>query len=408
MNYAGNSIVEKQLKDLIEKIQKGMNEKEALETLKGMRAFSYIDQIKLKILDQAPFTIWASDIDCKVTFWEGLCEHYYHFSKQDVMGNDFVTKFVAEDEQDAARLDQEKIIKDGAFYHNFADDHDKYGNTIPLITFCGRIEGDRIGEYWNAEIGVDRRFLSGEEEKLKQIRKDSQNKRKLRDQLLTQINNDWMALRSQNKDNNASFQQIEAVAIKKTKLDEFKNRVIKINSSMEYNTIIYQGYVTQIDANYNKYKKLCGESRTESSLKEIQIKYQKDHETILQSLGKIRNEIQKIACDLGFTIEFDSAQIEDNGLTQKTDLIKKFKGLTEKIREYKRGIDNQFITSCKESDADSQLSKDSKNLKNKSVELDQMIKFCNVKIQEVNDNKNVSDKENEYNKIEKDFDKIKG
>ena len=406
MNYEGDSIVEKQLKDLIEKIQKGMNGEEALESLKAMRAFSYVDQIKLKILDQAPFTIWASDIDCKVTFWEGLCEHYYHFTKQDVMGSDFVTKFVAEDEQDAARSDQVKIIKDGAFYHNFADDHDKYGNTIPLITFCGRIEGDKKGEYWNAEIGVDRRFLSEEEEKLKQIRIDSQNKRKLRDQLLTQINNDWMALRSLNKDNNASFQKIETTAIINSKLDEFKNRVIKINSSMEYNTIIYQGYVTQIDASYNKYKKLCGESRTESSLKEIQINYQKDHETILQSLGKIRNEIQKIACDLDIIIEFDSAQKENNIITQK--LIKDFEDLKQQIKEYKRGIDKQLIFSWQQSDAENQLKNDSKCLKKQSNELETMIKSCDVKIQEIKDNKNVSDKTSEYNSIKNNFDNIKG
>ena len=45
-----------------------------LNELEGQRAFTYEDRMKLEILDQSPFTIWASDRDCKITFWDGQCE----------------------------------------------------------------------------------------------------------------------------------------------------------------------------------------------------------------------------------------------------------------------------------------------------------------------------------------------
>lgn len=46
-----------------------------LRELESQRAFTYEDRMKLEILDQSPFTIWASDRDCKITFWDGQCEH---------------------------------------------------------------------------------------------------------------------------------------------------------------------------------------------------------------------------------------------------------------------------------------------------------------------------------------------
>lgn len=140
-----------------------------VEEIKEKRAFSEEDQYLLKILDDSPFTIWASDRNCIVRFWKGQCETLYGYRESEVIGKDFVELFVADDEQKAAREDQLKIIDFGEVFHNIANDHAKNGNTLRLLTNCWRMKAPDSDEYWNVEMGLIVDFFHQEMERLEKI-----------------------------------------------------------------------------------------------------------------------------------------------------------------------------------------------------------------------------------------------
>jgi len=144
-----------------------------LKELENKRAFTYEDQMKLTILDNSPFTIWASDRNCKITLWEGQCEALYGYSREFALGKDYVSLFVAPDEQLAARRDQLSIIDYGTIFHNIANDQAKNGNTLQLVTNCFRIKDPRSGQFWNAEMGLIIDYLDQEKERLESILTES-------------------------------------------------------------------------------------------------------------------------------------------------------------------------------------------------------------------------------------------
>lgn len=144
-----------------------------IENLKKERAFSEEDRYLLKILDESPFTIWASDRDCIIRFWAGKCEYLYGYNKEMAVGEDFVKLFVANDEQKAAREDQLKIIDDGEIFHNIANDYGKSGNTLRLLTNCWRMKAPNSEEYWNVEMGLIVDFFDQEKRRLEEIIKES-------------------------------------------------------------------------------------------------------------------------------------------------------------------------------------------------------------------------------------------
>lgn len=142
---------------------------EYINEAKKKRAFTYEDQMKLMFLDSAPFTIWASDRNCVIKFWEGQCESLYGYKKEEALGRDFVNLFVAPDEQKAARQDQVSIIDNGEIFHNIANDIGKNGNTLHLLTNCWRYKAPGSDEYWNFEMGLVVDFFKQEEARLEQI-----------------------------------------------------------------------------------------------------------------------------------------------------------------------------------------------------------------------------------------------
>ena len=148
---------------------------ELYEEIKKKRAYTYEDQLKLTILDDAPFTMWTSDRNCIIKFGSGQCETLYGFKKNDALGKDFVDLFVASEEKLAARRDQIDIIDNGAVFHNIANDIGKNGNTLQLITMCHRIKDPSTGEILNAEMGLIIDFLDQEKERLKAIVQESKH-----------------------------------------------------------------------------------------------------------------------------------------------------------------------------------------------------------------------------------------
>lgn len=128
--------------------------KKFIKDIKEARAFSYHDRMLLEFMDRSFFTVWASDSDSKITFWAGKCESVYQYSANDVLGKDFIDKFVAKAEQGQARKDLKDIIEHGAVFRNIANDVSASKDEIPLLTHCFRIHDIKTRVPWQAEMGL--------------------------------------------------------------------------------------------------------------------------------------------------------------------------------------------------------------------------------------------------------------
>lgn len=143
-----------------------------VKDIKEARAFTYHDRMLLEFIDKSFFSVWASDRDCKITFWAGKSESVYQYSENDVLGKDFIDKFVAKGEQGQARKDLKDIIEHGAVCRNVAYDINASKDEIPLLTHCFRIHDIKTQAPWQAEMGL-KVDLEEELRKLKQAIKRS-------------------------------------------------------------------------------------------------------------------------------------------------------------------------------------------------------------------------------------------
>ena len=160
-----------------------MSKKELIDYVKKLinqRAFTYEDRMKLAIIDEAPFTIWANDRDCKIRFWSGKCEKVYGYNKAYVSGKDFVDLFVSKDEGLKARIDCRDIIDNDTPFNNIANDETFDKIPITLQTNCFRIK-----DVDSAEIGVLTNSIEKEKEKTHKAKEQIQ---KIEDILKTMVN----------------------------------------------------------------------------------------------------------------------------------------------------------------------------------------------------------------------------
>jgi PAS domain-containing protein len=127
---------------------------EIIERLRNQRAFTYEDRMKLAMLDNAPFTIWANDKERKIVLWEGKCANVYGYNKEVVIGKDFADLIVSDYEKRKARIDCRDIIDEGTRFNNIANDvtFDK----IPIIlqTNCFRMQDVDSDKWLSVEFGV--------------------------------------------------------------------------------------------------------------------------------------------------------------------------------------------------------------------------------------------------------------
>lgn len=111
--------------DLLGRFEGLKNDLEAQET-----------SIKLAILEKIPMPVWACDRDCRIVFWNKSAARLYGYSREEVLGKDFVELFVNKPERAQARKDCEDIVDNDKFIKNMAEDIDKSGNTRKLVTQC--------------------------------------------------------------------------------------------------------------------------------------------------------------------------------------------------------------------------------------------------------------------------------
>lgn len=303
---------------------------ELLKELERKRAFSFEDQMKLLILDESPFTIWASDRDCKITFWSGKCESLYGYTASQAIGQDYVDLFVAEDERVAARKDQLSIIDDGIVFHNMANDQGKNGNVLHLITNCRRIKNPENGEYWNAEMGLIIDYYEDERERLNQVIQESQKIKNCITQFLESVEQYKEQFNDRKLSVNSTLRKCERNAIKLNKRAECHSKVEGIRQTI--NTIEDSLLITI--ENYMNSIRSCNDSQ---DCERIRKKFMRKHEEIVSDFEDVVLDVEEVSQEY---------QITNDGMIEKDVILREAhnhnSSLTEKIHSLKIKADDNI------------------------------------------------------------------
>ena len=302
-----------------------------IEEMKMKRAFTYEDQMKLVILDNSPFTVWASDRDCKIKLWMGQCETLYGFSSEKAIGKDFVDLFVAEDEKVAARRDQIDIIDNEAVFHNIANDIGRNGNTLQLITNCRRVRDPVSGEYWNAEMGLIIDYLEQEKDRLKSIVTESQRIKSC----VTQFIEDTKQVKEQvsNRKNliNAAIRDCEQKAATLRRRAEFKKNISDIRSNLT-------GLTQKMNEIYDTYVSKMQSCATYNDCEAVRQLFYKEYEVISESLEDMALDVREISCDY----DIEQNLVSDKDALMK-DMASKFRLLSELSHTIMCEIEKEII-----------------------------------------------------------------
>jgi PAS domain S-box-containing protein len=314
-----------------------------LKELEKQRAFTYEDQMKLTILDESPFTIWASDRDCKITLWEGRCEALYGYTRDYAIGKDYISLFVAPDEQPAAKLDQISIIDNAEKFHNIANDEASAGNTLHLITNCFRIKDPRTGQYWNAEMGLIIDYLEQEQERLEHIVAESKRIKSCITLFIENTQRRKSEYQERKKSIRAGIDNSRIEAAKIRKLSSFMEKIVPINNSLK----ILNNKLNQLIDDYYQKIQTCTDV---NSCEAIILVFDEEYEKIIDGLEEIAagfevinsefnwdNSLMQLRDDM-LKINFDSSRRLDNFASE---LLNKAE---EDISEYRRlGVKSESI-----------------------------------------------------------------
>lgn len=335
-----------------------------LEYLKTQRAFSYEDRMKLAILDESPFTIWASDRNCKIRLWEGKCEALYGYSKTQAIGKDYVDLFVSEDEQVAARKDQLSIIDENAIFHNIANDRGKHGNTLRLITNCFRIKDPVSNEYWNAEMGLIIDYLEQEKKRLEQTITESQLIKSCVSQFIEITKQYKEQFLNRKKSISAAIRTTEKSAVSIRRRNEFKEKIKpiqellrKIEESLESLILEYCSKMKSCDSyekcenvrrgfveNYNKtlddFEDIIIDVEEISTLFNSDTSIVQFQDAIIKEAGIKNGELINRFHELYRKIESEIADYKSLDADPSSERFAKWKELQDSLVEYKRQIDN--------------------------------------------------------------------
>lgn len=124
--------------------------------LEKRKTYSREDSLKLAVVENAPFTMWACDRNFKIVIWNEQAKKVYGYSAREAIGKDFVELFVDEPEQEQARKDCIAIIDNGETFDNFlANDNDQFGNSLTMLTNCFRIWDEETRQFLQVEIGLE-------------------------------------------------------------------------------------------------------------------------------------------------------------------------------------------------------------------------------------------------------------
>jgi PAS domain S-box-containing protein len=298
---------------------------EFIREIEKKRAFSYEDQMKLIILDNSAFTVWASDRDCNILLWEGQCEAKYGYAKQEVIGKDFVELFVHPDEQYQAREDQKKIIDDGIVFHNLANDRGKHGNTLPLLTHCFRIYDINTEKYLNAELGIIIDYFGEEQERLGKIVAESQKVKLLVEQFESEALQTKEQFQGRKSALTAEIAKCQQKAVGRR--DECKTLVSPIKEQVK----LIQSKLTELLKSYSIEIRGCG---TTEDIEEKKICFKDDYDEIMYEFENVIADFQDI--NTHYSGDNKLLQMREVSLT---DLSNRQTNLSEQIFELSSDID---------------------------------------------------------------------
>lgn len=94
------------------------------------------DNLIKNIIDDMPLVLWACNRNCKIVYWNHAAQELYGYTKDEIIGKDFVKYFVDPLEAAQARSDCVKIIDNNKIIRNVANDRDSKGHTRELLTHC--------------------------------------------------------------------------------------------------------------------------------------------------------------------------------------------------------------------------------------------------------------------------------
>lgn len=308
---------------------------EMVRALKEQRAFTYEDQMKLAILDESPFTIWASDRDCRITLWTGKCEALYGYSHDHAVGKDYVDLFVAPDEQAAARRDQISIIDDAAVFHNIANDIARTGNKLQLITNCFRIRDLRSDQYWSAEMGLIVDYFEQEKERLELIVAESKKTKNCTTLFIENTRQRKVQYQERKKGIRAAITDSRHKAAAAKRLTSFKEKIAPINSALE----VLQGKLHQLIDDYFQKIQACADA---ASCEAIMLEFDEKYEEMVYGFEDIVVDFEEINTD--FNWDNTLMQLRDDLLKANFDTTRKLdimafelqKRAEEDIAEYRK------------------------------------------------------------------------
>jgi PAS domain S-box-containing protein len=118
------------------------------------------DWLLLQIIRKARLTLWAADDaadDFAIRLWNPGAERIYGYSRDEALGQNYLSLFVNPEERTKAAEDHERVIQNGQeFTWNFAaDDMSKDGRVRTIIGNCFRVWDEVRGKYLVAELGID-------------------------------------------------------------------------------------------------------------------------------------------------------------------------------------------------------------------------------------------------------------
>jgi PAS domain S-box-containing protein len=306
-----------------------------VRALKEQRAFTYEDRMKLAILDESPFTIWASDRDCKITLWEGKCEALYGYSREYAVGKDYIDLFVSSEEQAAARRDQISIIDNAAVFHNIANDIAKTGNILQLITNCFRIKDPRSGQYWNAEMGLIIDYLEQERKRLELIVAESKKVKNCITLFIDNTQKKKIQYQERKKGIRAAIAESKRKAASTKQLTSFKERIAPVNSVLED----LQRKLYQLIDDYFQRIQDCVSA---ASCEALMLEFDEAYEEMVYRIEDIVVGLEEINSD--FSWDNTLMQLRDNLLKANFDSSRRLdnvvfellKRAEEDIAEYKK------------------------------------------------------------------------
>ncbi len=116
------------------------------------------ERLKLDILEQMDFTIWACDKELNIKLWEGSCPKVYQITKDEALGHNYLKLFVEPVERRQSKEDTLRIIRTGTPQpFRYCDDVDGRGFPIQVITQCCRVYDDD-NEPLQAEMAVNMNY----------------------------------------------------------------------------------------------------------------------------------------------------------------------------------------------------------------------------------------------------------